>query len=122
MNKTLITMVTMTLLLATPALAIDFGNGLSLENTIHLEYSKEASSFDASYYEAELGYAVNDSLNLYADTTIALGNLKELNFSGVNLGVEFAPPTELDLLINVEAQFDQDLQYSDVVIYAELEF
>lgn len=105
-------------MLATPSLALDLGNKFSLDNDIKALYSFEAQDFTASD-KIELNYHIKDSLKVYLDSTV---NLRDINFNGANLGVEFVPASFNKITINAEAQFDDKLHYSDVVIYAELKF
>ncbi len=104
--------------LATPTLAVDLGRGWALNNTVTLEYFVEAEDAVATY-EAELTYSVNDQLSLYAYTEI---DLEDIDFVGLDLGATYNP-AQLEIAeFNIEAQFDNDLEYQELVLSAELQF
>ena len=103
---------------ATPSLAVELGNGFAYDTTLTAEYSVEADTFTTPY-EGELNYDLAAGLKAYADTTV---DLQELDFTGVDLGLEYVPAKFDKLTITTEAQFDADLEYSDLVVTAELEF
>lgn len=105
-------------MLASPSLAFEVGQGFAFDSTVNAEYSVEARQFTTSY-TGELNYEVTTSVTAYVDTTVDLQNI---DFTGANLGVEYVPTTFDKLTVNAEAQFNEDLQYTDTVIYAELKF
>lgn len=117
MTKLLIA-TSMVALVSTPALAIDFNNGLALTNTIEANYSIEAEDFTAGY-TAKLGYVVTEGLVAYATTGI---DLRDPAFTGLDLGVEYSPAQLSSATLTAEAQFDENLDYSDVVLGLKLEF
>lgn len=105
-------------LLATPSLAVELGNGFALDTTIIAEYSVETELFTATY-EPELRYTLNSEVVLYTETVI---DLQDVDFVGLDVGVEYTPAKFDVLTLTTEAQFDEDLQYSDVVVKAEFNF
>ena len=104
--------------LATPSLAFDLGRGFVLDNTVTAEYSVETDVF-TSIYEAEVNYVFDNGVLAYAQTEI---DLQDIDFTGLNLGVEYAPVAFNELTLNTEVQFDSDLNYSDLVLTAEVKF
>jgi opacity protein-like surface antigen len=117
MKKLLITSTILTLL-ATPALALDFGNGIALNNTITAEYSVETDVFTTTY-EPQLQYSLGNGVVAYAETLI---DLQDIDFVGLDIGLEYTPAKFDKLTVTTEVQFDADLGYSDVVVKAELTF
>jgi hypothetical protein len=117
MKKLLLTTATL-FALATPAIAIDLGNGWAFDNTVTLEYFVEAGKTEASY-EAELKYAFNDQLYAYTATKIDLQNV---NFGGLDFGVNYAPAQLKYATFNAEMRLDNELSYKDVVLTAEIRF
>lgn len=117
MKKLLITSALFAVL-ATPTLAFDLGRGFVLDNTVTAEYSVETEVF-TTLYEAEVNYAFDNGVLAYAQTEI---DLQDVDFNGLDLGLEYVP-AELDqLTLTTEVQFDSDLNYSDVVLTAEVKF
>lgn len=104
--------------LATPSLAIDLGNGWAFDNTITLEYFVEAEDTDATY-EAELSYAMGADVTLYAYTEV---DLKDVDFTGLDLGVNYAPEQLKYVNFNAEVQLDDELSYNELVLTAEVNF
>lgn len=104
--------------LATPALAIDLGNGWAFDNTVTLEYYVEAEDTDATY-EAKLSYAVGAEVSLYAYTEV---DLEDVDFTGLDLGVNYAPEQLKYLNFNAELQLDDELSYNELVLTAEVSF
>lgn len=105
-------------LLASPSLALDLGNKFGLDNDVKARYSFETQDFTASD-KIQFNYHINDGLKLYIDTPI---NLRDVKYAGSNVGVEFVPAAFNKITLNAEAQFDENLHYSDTVVYAELKF
>jgi len=104
--------------LATPALALDLGNGWALDNTATLDYYVEAEDVTA-VYEAELSYKVNDEVKLYAYTEV---DLEDVHFDGLDLGVNYAPAQVQYINFNAEVQLDGSLDYEELVLTAEVNF
>ena len=117
MKKLLLTTATM-FALATPALAVDLGNGWAFDNTVTLEYFVEAEDTDATY-EAELSYAWGSEVTLYAYTEV---DLEDIDFTGLDLGVNYAPEQLKYVNFNAEVQLDDDLSYDELVLTAEVRF
>lgn len=105
-------------LFATPSLALDLGNGLAWDNTVTAEYSVETEIF-TSVYETEFNYSFDNGLVAYAQTEI---DLQAVDFTGLDLGLEYVPAKFNKLTVTTEAQFDSDLNYTDVVLTAEVKF
>jgi len=105
-------------MLATPSLALELTEKLSFDTTIKAAYSVETDVFAASN-SFELNYEVRDGLAVYLDTAI---NLQDIAFTGANLGVSYTPASFNKITVTTEAQFDGNLEYSDLVISAELKF
>jgi hypothetical protein len=105
-------------MLATPSLALQLTEKLSFDTTVKAVYSVETDVFAASN-SFELNYEVNDGLGVYVDTAI---NLQDIDFNGANLGVSYTPTSFNKFTVTTEAQFDANLDYSDLVISAELKF
>lgn len=104
--------------LASPALAVDLGNGWALDNTVTLEYFVEAEDATAAY-EAELNYQVTDEVKLYAFTEV---DLEDVRFEGVDLGVNYAPAQVEYVNFNAEIQLDDSFDYQELVLTAEVTF
>ena len=117
MKKLLITIAAL-VMLATPSLALELGKGFALENDINASYTLDAKDFAISD-KLELSYSVTSDAKVYLDSTL---DLQDIDFNGANLGVEYVPASFNKLTLNAEAQFDQDLEYTDTVVYAELKF
>ena len=117
MNKILVTTVAL-VALTSPAMAIDLGNSWAFDNTITLEYFVEAEDTQATY-EAELNYAFNDQLYAYAYTGI---DLTDVNFEGLDLGVNYAPAQLKYVNFNAEVRLDDKLSYNELVVSAEVNF
>jgi hypothetical protein len=117
MKKLLITTAAL-FALATPALAIDLGNGWVFDNTVTLEYFVEAET-TAATYEAELSYALNTEVTLYAYTEV---DLKDVDFTGLDLGVNYAPDQLKYVNFNAEVQLDDKFSYNELVLTAEVRF
>lgn len=105
-------------MLATPSLALQLNDKLSFNNDVVAAYSVETDVFSASN-TFELNYEVRDGLEVYFDSTI---DLQDIDFSGANLGVSYTPASFNKITVTTEAQFDANLDYSDLVISAELKF
>lgn len=104
--------------LATPALAIELGNGFAFDNTVTLEYSVEAEDTTATY-EADLNYQLNDQTSLYAYTEV---DLEDVDFTGLDVGVNFTPAQLSAVEFTAEVQFDDELHYDELVLSAEVNF
>jgi hypothetical protein len=117
MKKLLITTAAL-FALATPALAIDLGNGWAFDNTVTLEYFVEAEETEATY-EAELSYSLSDQLYVYAFTEV---DLRNVNFDGLDLGVNYSPAQIEYLNLNAEIRLDDELSYDELVLTAEVRF
>lgn len=105
-------------MLATPSLALQLNDKLSFDTTVNAIYSVETDLFTASN-TFELNYQVKDGLEVYIDTAI---DLQDIDFNGTNLGVSYTPASFDKITVTTEAQFDANLDYSDLVISAELKF
>ena len=105
-------------MLATPSLALQLNEKLSFDTTVTTAYSVETDIFVASN-TFELNYEVRDGLAIYLDTAIDLQNIA---FTGTNLGVSYTPASFDKITVTTEAQFDANLDYTDLVISAELKF
>jgi len=105
-------------MLATPSLALDLGKGFAFDNDIKASYLVDAQEFAASD-KLELNYHVNTDTKVYLDSTL---DLQDIKFNGANLGVEYVPTAFNKVTLNAEAQFDENLHYNDVLVYAELKF
>lgn len=117
MKKLLLTTATV-LALASPALAVDLGNGWALDNTVTLDYYVEAEDTTA-VYEAELNYQLNSEVKLYAYTEV---DLEDVHFDGLDLGVNYAPAQVQYMSFNAEVQLDDNLNYDELVLTAEVNF
>jgi hypothetical protein len=117
MKKILLTTATL-IALASPALAIDLGNGWAFDNTVTLDYYVEAEDTSA-VYEGELSYQLNEEVKLYAFTAV---DLEDVRFNGVDLGVNYAPAQVQYMNFNAEIQLDDSLDYSELVLTAEVTF
>lgn len=104
--------------LAAPALAVELGKNLTLDSTVTAEYSVEASKFSA-LYEVELNYELSPSLVAYAYTDV---DLRDADFTGLDLGLEYVNPAHSNMTFNAEVQLDDNLEYSDVILAAEVKF
>lgn len=104
--------------LATPALAIELGNGFAFDNTVTLEYAVEAEDTVATY-EADLNYQLNDEVSLYAFTEV---DLQDVDFTGLDLGVDYSPAKLSAVQFNAEIQLDDQLRYDELVLSAEVSF
>ena len=105
-------------MLATPSLALQLTEKLSFDTTVKAAYSVETDIFAASN-SFELNYQAKDGLAVYLDTAV---DLQDIDFNGANLGVSYTPASFEKITITTEAQFDANLDYSDLVISAELTF
>lgn len=105
-------------MLATPSLAVELGKGFALDSTLSTHYSVEVEEF-ASFYEADLNYAVNTDLTVYVNSTV---ELQDFTSVGTTLGLEYVPSSFDKLTLTVEGVYDTDLEYVDTVISAELSF
>lgn len=103
---------------ATPSLAVELGKGFAYDSTITAEYSVETENF-TTVYEGELNYDLSTGLKVYAYTAV---DLQDIDFTGVDIGLEYVPTKFDKLTITTEAQFNADLEYSDLIITAELKF
>lgn len=103
---------------AVPAMAADLGNGFILDTTISTEYSVENDKLSA-FYEGQLNYAFGNGFNAYAYTEV---DLRDPEFVGLDLGVEYNRAELQALTLTAEVQLDDKLEYSDLVLKAELEF
>jgi hypothetical protein len=117
MKKILLTTATL-VALASPALAVELGNGWAFDSTVTLDYYVESENTEA-IYEGELNYQLNDEVKLYAFTEV---DLKDVHFDGVDLGVNYSPAQVQYLNLNAEIQLDSDLDYSELVLTAEVSF
>lgn len=117
MKKILLTTATL-IALASPALAVELGNGWALDNTVTLDYFVEAEDATA-VYEAELNYHLNDEVKLYAFTAV---DLEDVHFDGVDLGVNYAPAQIQYMNFNAEIQLDGSFDYQELVLTAEVTF
>lgn len=104
--------------LAMPAAALDLGNGFTLDNTVGVDYSVEGDAF-TTLYEGEVSYNVTDEVRLYAYTDV---DLQDVAFTGVDVGAEYSPASAQYLTLTAEAQFDDSINYTDLVLSAELSF
>jgi hypothetical protein len=104
--------------LASPALAVELGNGWAFDSTVTLDYYVEAED-TVAVYEGELNYQVNDEVKLYAFTAV---DLEDVHFEGIDLGVNYAPAQVQYLNFNAEIQLDDNLDYSELVVTAEVSF
>ena len=104
--------------LASPALAVDLGNGWAFDSTVTLDYYVEAEDTSA-VYEGELSYQVNGEVKLYAFTAV---DLEDAHFNGLDLGVNYAPAQVQYLNFNAEVQLDDELNYNELVLTAEVSF
>lgn len=113
-------LITSTLLamLATPSLALELGKGFGFDNDVKTLYNFTTEEFTATD-KVQLNYHINDGLKVYLDTPI---DLRDVHYNGSNLGVEYVPAAFDKITINAEARFDEDLKYTDTVVYAELKF
>lgn len=116
--KTLIIAATIASAFALPAAALDLGNGFTLDNTVTLEYHVEADTTVADF-ETELTYSVSEQVSVYAYTYV---DLKDVDFTGIDLGVDYTPAQVKNLVLNAEAQFDDSFEYQELVISAEYKF
>lgn len=117
MKNLLITAAAVTTL-AAPAMAADFGNGFALDTTVSAEYSVEQDNLSA-IYEGQLNYAIGKGFSTYAYTEV---DLRDPEFTGLDLGIEYNSYELEALTIAAEVQLDDSLEYSDLVLKAELEF
>lgn len=104
--------------LAMPAAALDLGNGFTFDNTVGVDYSVENDAF-TSLYEGEVSYNVTDEVRLYAYSDI---DLQDVAFTGIDLGAEYSPASATYVTLTAEAQFDENVEYTDLVLSAELSF
>ncbi len=104
--------------LASPALAVELGNGWAFDTTVTLDYYVESEDTVATY-EGELNYQVNDEVKLYAYTEV---DLEDVHFDGVDLGVNYSPAQVQYLNLNAEIQLDDNLEYNEFVVTAEVSF
>lgn len=117
MKKILLTTAAL-IALASPALAVDLGNGWAFDNTVTFDYYVEAEDTTA-IYEGELSYQVNDEVKLYAYTEV---DLEDVHFDGLDLGVNYAPTQVKYINFNAEVQLDDELNYDELVVTAEVSF
>lgn len=104
--------------LATSAMAIDLGNGLTFDNTFKTKYSVENSEFETSY-KGKLKYAVTDEVNVFAKGYV---DLDETAFEKLEVGVEYQPVAFKAVKVKGYVVTDESLQYSDTVIEAQFKF
>lgn len=117
MKNLLITAAVLTML-AAPAMATDLGNGFALDTTVSTEYSVEQGKLSA-FYEGQLNYAIGSGFSAYAYTEV---DLRDPEFTGLDLGVEYNASELEAVTLAAEVQLDDKLEYSDLVLKAELEF
>lgn len=117
MKKILLTTATL-IALASPALAAELGNGWAFDTTITLDYYVESEDTVATY-EGELNYHVNDEVKLYLYTEV---DLEDVQFDGVDLGVNYAPAQVKYVNFNAEVQLDDNLEYDELKLTAEVSF
>lgn len=116
--KTLLITTAALVALAMPAAALDLGNGVAFDNTVSVDYSVEGDSF-TTLYEGEVGYSVTEEVRVYAYTDV---DLQDIAFTGVDIGAEYTPATAKFVTLSAEAQFDENIEYTDLVLSAELSF
>jgi hypothetical protein len=116
--KKLLTTAAVILAAATPALALDLGNGWALDNEVTLKYYVETHETTATY-EGQLSYAVNTQVSVYARTEVDLANL---NFTEVGLGATYTPQQLQAVSFTVEAQLDNSLSYNQVALVGRVRF
>ena len=117
MKNVLLTTAAM-LALASPALAMELGNGWAFDNAVTIEYSAEAKE-TAATYEADLNFQLNDEVSLYAFTEV---DLQDVAFDGADLGVSYTPAQLTAVTLNAEVQLDNELRYDEFVMSAKLSF
>jgi hypothetical protein len=114
------------LLLATTAIfafagtanAFDLGNGFRLDNTVEFVYSVETQTF-TSTYEPELSYAFAPDWRVFALTEF---DLQDINFEGLELGIEWAPAAYSFATFTATAFFDNGMNYTDIEVMLEIRF
>jgi spermidine/putrescine-binding protein len=116
--KKLLTTAAVILAAATPAFALDLGNGWAFDNEVTLKYYVESQE-TAATYEGELSYAVTSEVSLYARTEV---DLKDLNFTEIGLGATYTPQQLKYVSFSVEAQLDNSLSYNQVALVGQLRF
>ena len=105
---------------ATAASAFDVGStGLQFNNKLVTEYETKAEDFSLAY-TPELRYIPLEGLSVYVKSEF---DLKDPNFAGATVGVEYMPGIDsLDLVTYVKSTSDKDFNFDGVVIGAELNF
>ena len=105
-------------MLAAPSLAVELGKGFALDSTLSTHYSVEVEEF-ASFYEADLNYAVTTDLIVYINSTVELQDFTSI---GTTLGLEYVPSSFDKLTLTVEGIYNTDFDYTDTIISAEIKF
>lgn len=101
------------------ASALDFGNGLALDNEVHTAYEMNADVTTLEY-TANLNYVFAEGAVVYAETVV---DLQDVGYNGVELGVTYLLPVEtLDVELGAYATYDADWNNDEIVVEATFSF
>ena len=118
MKTFLMTAAAVLALSAGAASALDFGNGIALDNEVYAAYEVNAETTTLEY-TANLNYVFAEGAVVYAETTV---DIQDIAYDGVQLGMTYQLPVEADIELGAYATYDADWNNDAVVLEATLRF
>lgn len=100
------------------ASALDFGNGLALDNEVHAAYEVNAEATTLEY-TANLNYVFAEGAVVYAETVV---DLEDIGYNGLELGVTYLLPTAAEVELGAYVTYDADWNNDQIVVEATLSF
>lgn len=100
------------------ASALDFGNGLALDNELHAAYEVNAKATTLEY-TANLNYVFAEGAVVYVETVV---DLQDINYNGLELGVTYSPASATGVEFGAHATYDADWNNDEIVVEATFSF
>ena len=118
MKTFLMTAAAVLALSAGAASALDFGNGIALDNEVYTAYELNAESTTLTY-TANLNYVFAEGAVVYAETAV---DLQDIGYDGVQFGVTYQMPVNADIQLGAYTSYDADWNNDEIVLEATLSF